>query len=199
MDDETVSLNTPLSTEAHARFRRALGKLSWLAQTRQEISIYVSMLSQGQAAPKAKREKALRSFLRFMAQDMGVCQTFPSKEIPSGEDAVHVFTDASFAPMKSLGRRSITGVCIFWRQCLLKGFSKTQQAVTLSSCEAELAAIQCGVQEAVGMTRTLSFVERRLSSEVASCVLCLLRPVRPRMFPTGSRIFCSRTRVCSQS
>ena len=32
LDDETGSLNTPLSTEAHARFRRALGKLSWLAQ-----------------------------------------------------------------------------------------------------------------------------------------------------------------------
>ena len=37
-----------------------------------------------------------------------------------------------------------------------------------SSCEAELGAIQCGVQEAAGMTRTLSFVQRRLSSEVAS-------------------------------
>ena len=37
LDDETASLNTLLSTEAHARFRRALGKLSWLAQTRQDI------------------------------------------------------------------------------------------------------------------------------------------------------------------
>ena len=122
------------------------------------------MLSQGQAAPKAKREKALRSFLRFMAGH-GSVPNFPCQGGSTGEDALRVFTDASFAPMKSLGRRPITGVCIFWRQCVLKGFSKTQQAVTLLSCEAVLGAIQRGAQEAVG---TLLFVERRLLSEVAS-------------------------------
>lgn len=70
--------------------------------------------------------------------------------------------------MKSLGRRSITGVCIFWRQCLLKDFSKTQQAVTLVVLR--LGAIQCGVQKAAGMTRTLGLVS--FTSAFKRCFLC---------------------------
>ena len=44
----------------------------------------------------------------------------------------------------------------------MKCFSRHQSAVTLSSCEAELVALQSGVQEGIGLLRTLGFVLGRL-------------------------------------
>ena len=41
----------PLSPEAYSRFRRALGKILWLAQTRQDIKFAVGLLSTQQAEP----------------------------------------------------------------------------------------------------------------------------------------------------
>ena len=45
----------------------------------------------------------------------------------------------------------------------LKCFSRHQAAVRLSSCEAELHAIQAGVQESIGLARTLAFVLKSLN------------------------------------
>ena len=42
----------PLSPEAYSRFRRALGKILWLAQKRQDIKFAVGLLSTQQAAPR---------------------------------------------------------------------------------------------------------------------------------------------------
>ena len=64
--------------------------------------------------------------------------------------------------MKSTGRRSVSGTCFIFQQCLMKCFSRHQSAVTLSSCEAELVALQSGVQEGIGLLRTLGFVLGRL-------------------------------------
>ena len=64
--------------------------------------------------------------------------------------------------MKSTGRRSVSGTCFIFQQCLMKCFSRHHSAVTLSSCEAELVALQSGVQEGIGLLRTLGFVLGRL-------------------------------------
>ena len=45
----------------------------------------------------------------------------------------------------------------------LKCFSRHQHAVSLSSCEAELHALQSAVQEAIGLARTLAFVLKSLN------------------------------------
>ena len=42
-----------------------------------------------------------------------------------------------------------------------QGLARHQASVTLSSCEAELAAIQGAVQEAIGIQRTLQFVVKK--------------------------------------
>jgi hypothetical protein len=49
-----------LSNEAHAKYRRAHGKLAWLSQTRDDIHMMVCILSTGQAAPTERHERALR-------------------------------------------------------------------------------------------------------------------------------------------
>ena len=69
--------------------------------------------------------------------------------------------------MRALQRRSISGCVIFYCGCLLKAFARHQASVTLSSCEAELAAIQGAIQEAVGIQRTLNFaVQKELCIEL---------------------------------
>ena len=155
----------PISAEAHSKFRRVLGRLSWLAQTQQDILILIAMLSTGQSCPKPGHEKALRAVLRFMLLHMKMSQKFPSpglEDLSEKDIGLEVYSDAGFAPMQATQRRSITGCVIVFRCVVLKCFSRHQASVTLSSCEAELVAVQAAVQEAIGLLRSLSFVLRRV-------------------------------------
>ena len=107
--------------------------------------------------------------------DMDVALRFPSEELALPDvKGLEVYTDAGFAPMKSTGRRSVSGTCFIFQQCLMKCFSRHQSAVTLSSCEAELVALQSGVQEG-----------RHIAC--ASCFSSLV----PRVFPRLCRGYSS--------
>ena len=156
--------NSPvLSAEAHARFRRVLGKLAWFAQTREDLHIAISLVSVGQSVPTAAHEEALRALLRFLRRDGDVRVHFPSPETLSSDSfqEVSVFSDASYAPMRTLGRKSITGGVIILQGSLIKALARQQASVTLSSCEAELHAIQTMTQESLVI---LHVVHRILSS-----------------------------------
>ena len=147
-------------------YRRVLGRLAWLAQTRMDLLHYTSLLASGQAEPKPGHEKALRQVLRFVATDSHVGQHFPTEDrqthLLMGSQVI-VYTDASFAPMRVLQRRSISGAVLMYQAVTIKCFSRLQAAVSLSACEAELHAIQAGVQESIGLARTLAFVLKSLS------------------------------------
>ena len=66
---------------------------------------------------------------------------------------LNVWSDASHAPYRFNKRKGITGLVITYMNSLIKTAAKTQQAVSLSSCESELFAIQLCAQEAVGLSR----------------------------------------------
>ena len=127
--------------------------------------ILIAMLSTGQSCPKPGHEKALRAVLRFMLLHMKMSQKFPSpglEDLSEKDIGLEVYSDAGFAPMQATQRRSITGCVIVFRCVVLKCFSRHQASVTLSSCEAELVAVQAAVQEAIGLLRSLIFVLRRI-------------------------------------
>ena len=143
VDDSNAQV--PLSAEAYARFRRALGKLLWMAQVRHGIKIYLSLIGSQQASPMSGTESAIRAILRFLYSDMSTMLSIPSPEYfehacPGWDEVgvVHAFSDASHAPYRFNGRRSITGGAIFAEGTLIKTTAKQQQSVALSSCEAEL-------------------------------------------------------------
>ena len=154
---EATSEESPISPEAHSRYRRVLGRLAWLAQTRMDLLHYTSLLASGQAEPKPGHEKALRQVLRFVVTDNHVGQHFPTEDrqthLLMGSQVI-VYTDASFAPMRVLQRRSISRAVLMYQAVTIKCFSRVQAAVSLSACEAELHAIQSGVQESIGLSRT---------------------------------------------
>ena len=111
--------------------------------------------------------------LRYLITDMKVGQRFPTEgELPDYAETLLVYTDAGFAPMRSTNRRSITGVCLVYRGVLLKAFSRHQGSVTLSSCEGELSAGQEGIQEGLGLSRTVFQVLKALGL-VQVTSLCL--------------------------
>ena len=174
---EATSEESPISPEAHSRYRRVLGRLAWLAQTRMDLLHYTSLLASGQcqAEPKPGHEKALCQVLRFVVTDNHVGQHFPTEDrqthLLMGSQVI-VYTDASFAPMRVLQRRSISGAVLMYQAVTIKCFSRVQAAVSLSACEAELHAIQSGVQESIGLSRTLAFVLRSLNlrEDLASVV-----------------------------
>ena len=156
---DDANAQVPLSAEAYARFRRALGKLLWMAQVRHDIKIYLSLIGSQQAAPMSGTETAIRSILRFLYNDMSTMLSIPSPEYfehacPGWDEVgvVHAFSDASHAPYRFNGRRSITGGSIFIEGTLIKTTAKQQQSVALSSCEAELYALQSVSQEAIALS-----------------------------------------------
>ena len=163
-----------LTPEAYnySRFRSALGKLSWFAQTRQDIRAWVGLLATQQAKPTENTEKALRAVLRFLVQDQGVVLRLPAETPPrettshpladSVEDKLVAFSDASHAPLKSTGRRGVTGGVITFCDCLIKTLSRHQQLVSLSSMESELYALQAVAQEMVSVGKFVGRVMRTI-------------------------------------
>lgn len=175
---------TELTEEGYIRFRSALGKVAWLTQTRQDLRAWVGYLATQQARPTNKTEHALRMILRYLKQDMEVCIRLPSesdglicpeREVPvsgplpragwdmapdSGPLPMICYSDASHAPMKSTGRRGVTGGVLSWGGCLLKTLSRHQGLVSLSSMEAELYALQATAQEMVPLGKLIARVLR---------------------------------------
>ena len=143
-----------LSDSAALRYRAVLGRIAWWGQSRPDLSRWMSILSQGQSKPTACFEHALRQVIRFLKSQYLRWQYYgPDGEIPDGgASRLDVYADASWAPQASLGRRSVSGIAIFYRGCLIKGISRVQNCVSLSSCEAELRAILTAVQEGEGIS-----------------------------------------------
>ena len=145
LDDQSEALNQEISQESYERYRSVLGKLSWASQTRQDLVIYLSLLSLGMARPLQKHEKAMRALLRFLFNQQTMIQYYPPKE-QIEEMHLHSYkligyTGSSWAPLECLRRRSISGGFIFFHGCCVKSYSRIQQTVALSSCEAELGGI----------------------------------------------------------
>ena len=147
-----------LSPSAYSRFRRALGKLLWMAQSRHDLKLYLSLIGSQQAKPNQGTESAIRALLRFLFDDVGTCLRLPSPEYenlmigPARHSILHSFADASFAPYRFNGRKGISGGVVFCEGALVRSLARQQQSVSLSSCEAELYALQMVAQESVAFS-----------------------------------------------
>ena len=156
-----------LSPESYSKFRKALGKLVWLSQSRHDLKLWMSIIGTQQSEPMQGTEAALRSVLRFLYHDKGVHLMLPSPEydilnLPNKKRVgqyLHSFSDASFGPYRFNKRRGISGGVILCEGGLVRTFAKQQQALSLSSCEAELYALQLLSQESVAFGK---FVHRML-------------------------------------
>ena len=161
--DEVSSMK--LSPEAYERFRRCLGRLLWLSQSRQELKLWLSLIGVKQADPTQATEAALRAVLRYLMGHRQVSLVFPSPQLPNdhvGEDLlsmhIHGYCDASHGPYRFNMRKSISGEVLMFERGLIRTAAKQQQPVALSSREAETYALQSACQSAVGLAKLVKRV-----------------------------------------
>ena len=157
----------PLSPEAYARFRSALGKVAWLTQTRQDLRAYISILACQQASPSNHTEAGLRALLRFLMTDRNVAVRLPAsgdslKQSSHFDGQVHLvcFSDASHAPLRATKRRGISGGVLSVNGFVVKTLSRHQQMISLSSMESELFALQHVAQEMSSLGRIVARILR---------------------------------------
>ena len=147
----------PLSPEAAATFRTALGKLGWVAQSRTGVCLLCSMLARGQSQTLAVHETAMRASIRYIRSVADRKLKFRSYEY-SGPPRITTYVNASWAAEKSTNRKSTSGAAIFVSDCCVKAFSRLQQSVACSSAEAELYALFEGAKETIGIQHAVAHV-----------------------------------------
>ena len=138
---------TPITHEAYQRYRRVLGKLSWMALTRPDLQFVVGFLARSQQNPDSRSEDCMRAVLRWTLTLGDMVQRIPAQWVdyaPSSDArTIDCFCDASW------NLPSVSGAVICWQCNLLKSFSRKQTVVALSSAEAELSALVETVKEAL--------------------------------------------------
>ena len=107
----------------------------------------------------------MRALLRYLKSDMRIALRLPcNSEIleAKGVQGSHLvaFSDASHAPLRTTGRRGVTGGVVTFQGATLKTMSRHQQLVSLSSMEAELHALQSVAQEVKSIGKVVGRVLR---------------------------------------
>ena len=132
------------------------------------------MLSRGQFAPRAVHEDALRKFLRWLVGCPLLDQIFPCGDGTTLEEetaTLVAFCDSNWGSESSTGRKSTSGGVIYvvagssW-YCV-KGYSRLQSVVALSSAEAELFAIAEAAKEVAGLGQLASHIWGDLTKPLA--------------------------------
>ena len=125
-------------------FRSAAGSLAYAAIDREDVQLEVNRLAKLMSSPTCGGMVALRRMVRYMVgtQDYDVKMPMPcSKGRVRAQPRVSCDSDWTGQP----GRNSQTSVHIAVDVCPMHGYSKRQEAIALSSAEAEHFALTSGL------------------------------------------------------
>jgi len=125
-------------------YRRLIGKLLYLTNSRPNINYSVHLLSQFVQAPTTYHHQAAQHILRYIKADPGRGLFFPRDTSLQ----IKGFSDSDWATCPET-RRSITGYCVFLGESLILWKSKKQSTVSRSSSKAEYRALtttSCEIQ-----------------------------------------------------
>ena len=154
--DDTNSLNPA----DHSRYRRAVGMLQWIVPTRPDMAFATKERARALASPTNADMTALRHLVRYYrtTSDLELrIQPKTRTRVPEGEPellSVEAYSDSDWAGCRDT-RRSTSGGMIYFEGAVLSFWSRTQTTAALSSCEAELYAINMATIEALNVKSTI--------------------------------------------
>lgn len=135
-------------------YRRLVGKLNFLTNTRPDISFAVQHLSQFMASPRQPHWEAALHVLRYLKHNPGQGLFYNS----SSNFNLAAYCDADWAAC-SHTRKSVSGFVIFIGDSLISWKSKKQHTVSLSSAEAEYRSLRRITAELAWLSRLLTELE----------------------------------------
>ncbi|XP_019241521.1 PREDICTED: uncharacterized protein LOC109221499 [Nicotiana attenuata] len=142
-------------------YRKLVGKLNFLTNTRLGIAFSVQHLSQFMQDPREPHLKAASHLLRYLKAD-------PSLGIFFSKDAdytVKAYYDSDWASCPD-SRKSVTGYIVLLENSPISWKSKKQETISLSSAEAEYRSIRKVVVKLVWLQRLLEELTFPFSSPI---------------------------------
>jgi hypothetical protein len=128
-------------------YRRLVGRLLYLTNTRPDISFAVQQLSQFLHKPTMAHYNAACRVIRYLKHNPGRGLLFPRQS----DLQLLGFSDADWAGCIET-RRSVTGYCFFLGSSLISWKAKKQLTISRSSSEAEYRALSSSTCELIWLT-----------------------------------------------
>ncbi|XP_019231184.1 PREDICTED: uncharacterized protein LOC109212026 [Nicotiana attenuata] len=129
-------------------YRKLVGKLNFLTNTRLDIAYSVQLLSQFMQAPRDTHLTAAFHLLRYLKKEPTLGVFFSNNP----DYSIKAFCDSDWAACPD-SKRSVTGYIILVGDSPISWKSKKQETVSLSSAEAEYRSLRKVVGELVWLSR----------------------------------------------
>ena len=161
-----------LDKKRQADFRTGLGTAMYMSHERLDIQHCVKTLAGSMRTPTKHAERCLIQLCLYLkgtanlsfrlpytpvgTRMSGKLNNRPEHEVEDNTHVMEVFGDSDWAG--SLHRKSTTSVIVLLNGLVALSYSRTQKAVALSSCEAEVLALTSGASEAILLKEVWSFL-----------------------------------------
>ncbi|XP_059663752.1 secreted RxLR effector protein 161-like [Cornus florida] len=119
----------------HFMYRSIIGSLLYLTVTRPNISFSVGVCARCQANPREQHILAVKHIIRYVNSTLNYRLRYSSES----NSKIAGYTDADWAGNKD-DRKSTSGGYFYISINLVSWYSKKQNCISLSSCEAEYIA-----------------------------------------------------------